>query len=123
MVIPEREEVMEFEYPESLAALYRCAWCNESMCDNTELLGIGAKIRSRIDISTRAGETLTLPITVEDGSLKAYVYRSNESMNPEHNILFMVCSGACGRKLLGCLGEEPRAREMLEAVEAYWPDA
>jgi hypothetical protein len=84
-----------------------CAWCNKDIEEDTEVFGLGAKARTRMDLGARAGSTIEIPLTYAKRTIPAIVpARKSEAKKAGNDIMFMICSKKCGELLKKALLKE-----------------
>jgi hypothetical protein len=77
-----------------------CAWCKKTIPEDSELFGVGAKLKPGIDFEESAGKTITLYLVLSGKEIPAFVTtRNSRAKKDGHDIMFMVCSAECGEFL------------------------
>ena len=111
---------MEFSIIPDKEALSRCAWCQSQITDHMEVFGLGAKLKSNVDLSEYEGHCIELDLASEDKSVYMMVAaQDSEAKNDGKDGMFLVCSEKCGKKLKNVLKKEISLGKMFETV---WSD-
>ena len=77
-----------------------CGWCGKSIGDGEPVFGIGGKALPGIDLSLVEGKVIEVEIETAAKRVLAAVPAFDSVAKIEGNdLMFMVCSEACGRQL------------------------
>ncbi len=84
-----------------------CAWCEQRIPEEREVLGLGAKAVPGVDLKRHQGRVTRLHLVTADRTVVAMVTGTDSSAKREgHDLYFMMCSEACGAALRAALAEE-----------------
>ena len=108
---------MEYSIIPDKEALNKCAWCQSEITDHMEVYGLGAKLKSNIDLSEYEGHCIELGLASEEKSVYMMVTgRGSEAKNAGKDAMFLICSVKCAKKLKGVLEKEISSGEMFKTV-------
>ena len=111
---------MEFSIIPDKEALSRCAWCQSQITDHMEVFGLGARLKSDVDLSEYEGHCIELGLASEDKTVYMMVTaQDSEAKNEGKDGMFLVCSEKCAKKLKKVLEQGIFLGEMFETV---WSD-
>ena len=92
--------------PSSINLFQRCTWCENPIQDD-EYYGFGAKASQDIDLENRAGQFVSLNLSLIDKTVIALV--PSKLGAPElqgHDLIFITCSEECAKQLKDALDLE-----------------
>ena len=111
---------MEFNIIPDKEALSKCAWCQSHIDDHMEVFGFGAKLKSNVDLSEYESHCIQIGLGSEEKSVFAMVTaQDSEAKNDGKDVMFLVCSEKCGKKLKKVLEKEISLGKMFGRV---WSD-
>lgn len=111
---------MEFSIIPDKEALGRCAWCQTQITDHMEVFGLGAKLKSNVDLSEYEGHCIEIGLASEEKQVFMMVTaQGSEAKNDGKDGMFLVCSEKCGNKLKNVLEKEISLGKLFETV---WSD-
>lgn len=94
--------------------LKRCAWCNKYIPEGTEIFSLGSKTHPEVDLSAQEGGVILLE--VGEKVVPAIVPTGDSPAKQAGNdVLFVLCSRACGVSLQEALNESLRKRPSGDA--------
>jgi hypothetical protein len=84
-----------------------CAWCGRKIPKGSEIFSIGAKVRSGIDLHDQGGRVIQILLAKSGKTVNAIAPTDNSQAKKAGNdLLFAICSQACGGALKQVLQEE-----------------
>jgi len=96
MVDPKKEEL-----------IYQCAWCENPIHADDEYFGFGAKASNDIDLSDKAGQFVSLNLSLLEKTTLALVPEtSSPGLLEGHDLIFITCSEECAGSLKDALDLE-----------------
>jgi len=108
---------MEFSIIPDKEALSKCAWCQRHIADHMEVFGFGAKLKSKIDLSEYESHCIEIGLVSEEKSVFMMVTaQGSEAKNDGKDVMFLVCSETCGKKLKKVLEKEISLGKMFKTV-------
>jgi hypothetical protein len=108
---------MEFSIIPDKEALNKCAWCQSQITDHMEVFGLGANLKSNVDLSEYEGHCIELGLASEEKSVYMMVTgQGSRAKNEGKDGMFLVCSEACGKKLKNVLEKEISLGKMFRTV-------
>ena len=111
---------MEFSIIPDKEALNKCAWCQSHITDHMEVFGLGAKLKSNVDLSEYEGHCIEIGLTSEEKSVYMMVTgQGSEAKNEGKDAMFLVCSEKCAKKLKNVLEQGISLGKMFKTV---WSD-
>jgi len=89
-----------------------CGWCGEAIGEDEPVFGLGGKATSGIDLSLVQGKVVEIVLESAGKHVLAAVSAfDSDAKKAGNDLMFMVCSEACGRELQAALaGELARGR-------------
>lgn len=94
-------------YRKSISFKNRCAWCNKTIPEDSEVFGLGAKFREGVDIEDNEGKIIPLSLVVTNKTIPAIVTTSDSEAKREgKDLMFMTCSQSCAESLRDALQKE-----------------
>lgn len=85
---------------------HRCAWCGDAIQDDN-YYGFGAKASLDIDLEDRAGQFVSLNLSLMEKTVIALVPTALGAPELEgHDLIFITCSEECARDLKDALDLE-----------------
>ncbi|MFL7891584.1 MAG: hypothetical protein ACK2UM_10840 [Anaerolineales bacterium] len=86
---------------------HTCAWCGNSIDENGDFFGFGARASHNIDLSNKTGQFVSLRLSLIDKTTFAMVpEKSSDSLAEDHDLLFITCSEDCAINLKEALDLE-----------------
>jgi hypothetical protein len=86
-----------------------CAWCGKVIPEDSEVFGLGAKVRQGFDIKDQEGRIIPLTLLQADKTIPAIVTTSNSEAKREgYDLMFMTCSQGCAKSLKKTLQKEKK---------------
>lgn len=80
--------------------LRTCAWCNQIIPEDAEIYGFGARTGSRVDLTGKEGEFVTLKLAISDKIIVALVPPEDSIAREEgYDLVFITCSPECAEEL------------------------
>ena len=105
---------MKFNIIPDKDALSQCAWCQNHISDDTEVFGVGAKLKPDIDLSEYESHCIQISLVSEEKPFYMMVTaQGSEAKKEGKDGLFLLCSEACGEKLKNVLAKEISIGEMF----------
>ncbi|PYV43197.1 MAG: hypothetical protein DMG06_11570 [Acidobacteria bacterium] len=87
--------------------LTTCGWCGQTIPEDVEVFGSGAKVRSDFDLSPHEGQIIEIALTRSPKLLLAAVAtRDSEAKKQGNDLVFMTCSDQCGKDLKMAMEQE-----------------
>jgi hypothetical protein len=84
-----------------------CGWCGKSIGEDQPVFGIGGKALPGIDLSLVQGKVIEIDLETAAKHVLAAVPAFDSDAKKEGNdLMFMVCSEACGRQLQAAVAGE-----------------
>lgn len=84
-----------------------CGWCGEAIGEDEPVFGLGGKAHPGIDLSLVQGKVIELVLGTGTKSVLAAVSAfDSDAKKAGNDLMFMVCSEACGRELQEALAGE-----------------
>ena len=108
---------MEFSIIPDKEALSKCAWCQSHIDDHIEVFGLGARLKSNVELSEYEGHCIEIGLASEEKSVYMMVTgQGSEAKNEGKDAMFLVCSEKCGKKLKTVLEKEISLGKMFKTV-------
>ena len=108
---------MEFSIIPDKEALSKCAWCQSHIDDHIEVFGLGAKLKSNVDLSEYESHCIQIGLASEEKSVYMMVTgQGSEAKNEGKDGMFLVCSEKCAKKLKKVLEQGISLGEMFKKV-------
>jgi len=108
---------MEFHIIPDEEALSKCTWCQSHITDHMEVLGLGAKLKSDVDLSEYESHCIQIGLVSEEKPVYMMVTAQGSQARTNGNDgMFLVCSEGCGKKLKSVLEKEISLGKMFETV-------
>jgi hypothetical protein len=109
---------MEFDIIPDSEALGKCTWCRSHISDHMEVLGLGAKLRSDLDLSEYESHCIQIGMVLEERPIYMMVTaQGSEAKLNGNDGMFLVCSEGCGKKLKTALENEISLGKIFETVQ------
>jgi hypothetical protein len=84
-----------------------CAWCRKRMSLHTERFSLGARVKAKVDLIQHEGSILPIVLSKTSRTIMAIVpTHSSQAKKDGNDLLFTLCSQACGLKLKEKLQQE-----------------
>lgn len=84
-----------------------CAWCGKTIPEDSEVFGLGAKVKQGFDIKNKEGKIIQLSLALTNKTVPAIVTTSNSDAKKEgKDLMFMTCSQGCAGNLKDALQKE-----------------
>ncbi len=94
-----------------------CAWCGKTIPENSEVFGLGAKVRKTFDIKDQEGKIIPLTLIKADKTIPAIVTTSkSEAKRDGYDLMFMICSKDCAESLRTALEKEIKLFEKVSSL-------
>jgi hypothetical protein len=108
---------MEFNIIPDEDALNKCAWCQNPISDDMEVVGVGAKLKPDVDLSEYESHCIQISLASEKKPIYMMVTAQDSEAKKEGNdAMFLLCSIECGKKLKHVLVKEISIGNMFETV-------
>lgn len=89
------------------ALYHQCAWCGNSIHEDEDYFGFGARASRNIDLSEKAGQFVSLNLSLQEKTLFALVpEHSSPGVLEGHDLIFITCSEDCASSLKEALDLE-----------------
>lgn len=84
-----------------------CGWCGKSIGEDEPVFGIGAKAFPDVDLSLVQGKVIEITLgTAAKRVLAGVAAFDSDAKLAGDDLMFMVCSEACGRQLQAAVASE-----------------
>ncbi len=84
-----------------------CGWCGRHIGDDEQVFGIGGKALPGIDLSLVQGKVIEISLEMAGKIVLAAVSAfGSDAKSAGNDLMFMVCSEACGRNLQAAIAAE-----------------
>ena len=84
-----------------------CCWCGESIQDDKEMFGLGAKARQGVDLSPFEGEGIEIKMPVSGRQFCTLIPTSDSDARKDGNdLMFVACSNECAYELKELINKE-----------------
>ena len=91
-----------------------CGWCSQAIPPGSPVFGGGAKVRPGVDLSSKAGQVLSLYLVGPDKTILAAVPGpDSDARRDGYDLVFLTCSEACGNHLRDALQGEIKLGNQL----------
>ena len=108
---------MEFNIIPDKEALSKCSWCQSQITDHMEVFGLAVKLKSNVDLSEYEGHCIELGLASEEKSVCMMVTgQGSQAKNDGKDVMFLVCSETCGKKLKKVLEKKISLGKMFKTV-------
>jgi hypothetical protein len=108
--------------PKLKKVMTTCCWCGFHIGDNRELFGLGARKRPEIDISKYQGGVMPIRLATIDKTIWSIVPRfDSDACKDGKDIMFTLCSEACGEKLRDVLKYETELGKIIYSADSIGP--
>jgi len=98
-------------------ALTKCAWCQNHIRDDTEVFGVGAKLKPDVDLSEYESHCIQISLVSEEKPIYMMVTaQDSEAKKEGKDGMFLLCSEECGKKLKNVLAKEISIGKMFGTV-------
>ena len=86
---------------------HQCAWCENPIHEDEDYYGFGAKSCKDIDLSNKAGQFVSLNLSLQNKTIFALVPEPSSPGELEgHDLVFITCSEDCASSLKEALDLE-----------------
>jgi len=108
---------MEFNIIPDKEALRKCAWCQNPINDEMEIIAFGAKLKPDVDLSEYESHCIQLCLVSEEKPVYMMVTaQGSEAKNEGRDGMFLVCSEKCRKKLKHILEKDIDLGQMFKTV-------
>ena len=108
---------MEFNIIPDGDALSKCAWCRNSISEDVEVVGVGAKLKPDVDLSEYESHCIQISLVSEEKPIYMMVTaQDSEAKKEGSDAMFLLCSIECGNKLKHVLAKEVSIGNMFGTV-------
>ena len=108
---------MEFSIIPDNEVLRKCACCRDYISDDMEVFGLGAKLKSKVDLSEYESHCIQIGMASEEKPLYMIVTaHGSEAKNDGKDGMFLVCSEKCRKKLKNILEKDMSFGQMFKIV-------
>jgi hypothetical protein len=108
---------MEFNIIPDGDALSKCAWCQNSISEDVEVVGVGAKLKPDVDLSEYESHCIQISLVSEEKPIYMMVTaQDSEAKKEGSDAMFLLCSIECGKKLKHVLAKEVSIGNMFGTV-------
>ena len=108
---------MEFNIIPDGDALSKCAWCQNSISEDAEVVGVGAKLKPDVDLSEYESHCIQISLVSEEKPIYMMVTaQDSEAKKEGSDAMFLLCSIECGKKLKHVLAKEVSIGNMFGTV-------
>ena len=84
-----------------------CGWCGEGIGEDDPVVAVGGRVHEDIDLSLVEGKVVELVFSVSGRTVLAAVPAFDSDAKAEgKDVVFMVCSDACGRQIQAAFADE-----------------
>jgi hypothetical protein len=84
--------------------LHTCAWCTETIPDEEEVFGFGAKASPEVDLTDKEGEFVSLELAIPGKTVFALVPSTSSRARADgFDLVFLTCSQVCAEALKDAL--------------------
>jgi hypothetical protein len=91
-----------------------CAGCGKRLSPNTERFSLGAAVKATVDLTQHEGGFLPIFLSKTSRSIVAIVpTHTSQAKRDGNDLLFVLCSQACGLKL------KEKLKQELDMIE-HW---
>jgi endogenous inhibitor of DNA gyrase (YacG/DUF329 family) len=93
--------------PNNHELIHQCAWCGHLIYEDEEYFGFGAKASQNIDLNEKAGEFVSLNLSLQEKTVFALIPdKSGTGALAGHDLIFITCSEDCALNLKEALDLE-----------------
>jgi len=104
--------------PKVQKVLTTCCWCGFKIGTNREVFALGGKKRPEIDISKYEGGVMPVRLaTIEKTVWSIVPTQDSDAHKDGKDIMFTLCSEACGQELKDVLKYETELGKMFYSAE------
>ena len=108
---------MEFNIIPDGDALSKCAWCQNSISEDVDVVGVGAKLKPDVDLSEYESHCIQISLVSEEKPIYMMVTaQDSEAKKEGSDAMFLLCSIECGNKLKHVLAKEVSIGNMFGTV-------
>ena len=108
---------MEAKIIPDIEVIRQCAWCRNTLRQDSEVFGLGAKIKPGTDLSAYEGKSVLLTIVSEDRSVPMMVTAiGTDAKNDGNDVMFLLCSEKCGIKMKAALDREIKIGDLFAGI-------
>ena len=98
---------MNFDIIPDEDALQNCCWCGEKIDAFAEVFDVGARLRPGIDLEPYRSHCIQIDLISRPKTLTTLVAsEDSEARAEQQDLLFLVCSRKCAKKLRTALEKE-----------------
>jgi len=109
---------MEFNIIPDKEALSKCAWCHDSISDDMEVFGAGAKLNPDVDLSEYESHCIQIELVSEEKPLYMMVTAQGSAAKKDgKDCMFLLCSEECGKKLKNVLEKEISLGKLIGTIQ------
>lgn len=84
-----------------------CGWCGKAIGEDDPVVAVGGRVHQGIDLSLVQGKVVELAFALSSKTILVAVAGFESDAKAEgKDVVFMVCSGACGRQIQTAFAEE-----------------
>ncbi|HKO58258.1 MAG TPA: hypothetical protein VJ276_20510 [Thermoanaerobaculia bacterium] len=84
-----------------------CGWCGKLIGEDDSVVAVGARVHEGMDLSLVEGKVIELAFSVSDRTVLAAVAAFDSDAKAEgKDVVFMVCSDACGKQVQEAFADE-----------------
>lgn len=79
---------------------FQCSWCEDELPDDAEVIAVGAKAHSQMEVEALEGQIVELFLTRRNRTVAAVVVTNDSPAKKEgKDVLFLTCSDSCAEAL------------------------
>lgn len=102
---------------EQKSPMNTCAWCNKRIPEDSEVFGLGAKVKPAIKLEDQEGKFIPLSLILTDKTIPAIVTTTDSQAKQKGNdLMFMTCSQGCAESLKEALYKE---KWIIDSISMY----
>ena len=88
-------------------ALGKCTWCRKQITEESEVFGMGVKLKPGVNLSEYEGHCVQIDLTSREKAVSMLVpMQGSEAREEGNDGIFLLCSKACGNQLKATLEGE-----------------
>ncbi|MBI3946992.1 MAG: hypothetical protein HY321_13795 [Armatimonadetes bacterium] len=108
---------MPLERLDAHALVNECCWCGKRPRPNREHFALSGVARDEVDLSPYEGAGIRIPLETQTRRVDAIVPTATAPARREgYNVIFVLCSRACGAALRDALRKEILLGQLLREV-------
>ena len=97
----------------------RCAWCEQEIAEEQEVIGVGLKFRPGRALPEWAGTIQPLRLSISERTVAMIVVGKNSPAKRDgKDAIFQVCCDGCAKKLSDALRLETELGEVIDWEES-----